>query len=60
MALGLVYVVLVRMLGRLALLACSDTARDAEILALRHEVTMMRRTNPGPHVPGSTAPCSAQ
>jgi len=30
------------------LLARSDTAKDAEILTLRHEVTVLRRTNPRP------------
>ena len=38
MALGLVYLMLVRVLSCLALLARSDTAKDAEILTLRHEV----------------------
>src|SRR6188472_919956 len=48
MALGLVYLMLVRMLTWLALLARSDTAKDAEILMLRHEVAVLRRTNPRP------------
>ena len=48
MAVGLVYVMLVRMLSWLALLARSDTAKDAEILTLRHEVTVLRRSNPRP------------
>ena len=39
---------LVRVLGRLALLARSDTAENAEILTLRHEVAVLRRTNPRP------------
>ena len=39
---------LVRMLACLALLARSDTAKDAEILTLRHEVAVLRRTNPRP------------
>jgi putative transposase len=47
-ALGLVYQVLVRVLSWLALLARSDTAKDVEILVLRHEVAVLRRTNPRP------------
>ena len=39
---------LVRVLSWLALLARSDTAKDAEILTLRHEVAVLRRTNPRP------------
>ena len=39
---------LVRVLSWLALLARSDAAKDAEILTLRHEVTVLRRTNPRP------------
>src|SRR2546423_10530606 len=39
---------LVRVLGWLTLLARSDTAKDVEILTLRHEVAVLRRTNPRP------------
>ena len=48
MALGLAYLMLVRVLSWLALLARSDTAKDVEILMLRHEVAVLRRTNPRP------------
>src|SRR6478609_5483232 len=39
---------LVRVLSWLALLARSDAAKDVEILMLRHEVAVLRRTNPRP------------
>ena len=39
---------LVRVLSWLALLARSDAAKDVEILTLRHEVAVLRRTNPRP------------
>ena len=35
-----------RVLGWLALLARSDAAKDVEILMLRHEIAVLRRTNP--------------
>ena len=43
MALGLVYLMLVRVLSWLSLLARSDAAKDVEILMLRHEVAVLRR-----------------
>jgi hypothetical protein len=43
-----IYLVLVRVLSWLVLLARSDTAEDAEILILRHEVAVLRRTNARP------------
>ena len=39
---------LLRVLSWLALLARSDTAKDAEILTLRHEVAVLRCANPRP------------
>ena len=39
----LVYLLMVRSFGWLALLARSDTSKDMEILVLRHEVAVLRR-----------------
>jgi putative transposase len=47
-ALRLAYLMLVRVLSWLALLAPSDAAKDAEILTLRHEVAVLRRTSARP------------
>jgi putative transposase len=43
MVVRIIYLSLVRVLGWLALLARSDAAKNAEILALRHEVAVLRR-----------------
>ena len=48
MVLRLAYLLLVRVLSWLALLARSNTAKDVEILVLRHEVVVLRRHNPRP------------
>ena len=48
MALRLAYLILARLLSWLALLARSDTAKDAEILVLRHEVAVLRRHHQHP------------
>src|SRR5690349_4953769 len=41
---------LVRVLGWVALLARSDIAKDVEILTLRHEIAVLRRTSPRPNM----------
>ena len=60
MALRLAYLVLIRVLSWLALLARSDAAKDVEILVLRHEVAVLRRHNPRPALTWSTAPSTSQ
>jgi hypothetical protein len=47
-ALGLIYLMLVRVLGWLALRARSDAAKDVKIMTLRHEVAVLRRINARP------------
>jgi hypothetical protein len=46
----LLYLILTQGLNWLALLARSSAAKDAEILALRHEVAVLRRTSPRPQL----------
>ena len=60
MAFRLAYLMLARMLSWLALLARADAAKNVEILALRHEVAVLRRHNPRPRLRWPTAPCSAR
>ena len=46
----LAYRLLVTVLSWLALLVRSSSHKDVEILALRHEVAVLRRTNPRPRM----------
>jgi putative transposase len=47
-AFRLAYLILTRVLSWLALLARTETAKDVEILVLRHEVAVLRRHHPHP------------
>src|SRR5258708_35081489 len=44
----MLYLIFVRLTGRLALLARSSASKDAELLVLRQEVAVLRRQNPKP------------
>src|SRR5690348_15637749 len=50
MSVALAYRLLVTTLSWLALLARSSSAKNTEILALRHEVAVLRRANPRPRM----------
>ena len=50
MAFRLLYLIFIRLLGGLKLLSRAPSAKDVEILILRHEVAVLRRTNPRPRL----------
>jgi putative transposase len=46
----LLYLIFIRLLGWLTLLSRASSSKDVEILILRHEVAVLRRTNPKRHL----------
>ena len=57
-SLRLLYLILSRLLDPLALLGRASAAKDVELLVLRHEVAVLRRTNPKPRLDWADRACS--
>ena len=51
MLLRLLYLTLRQVLGLVLLSSRTSSAKDVELLVLRHEVAVLRRTNPRPRIP---------
>jgi hypothetical protein len=48
MSLRLLYLIFQKVLGLILLLGRTSSAKDVELLVLRHEVSVLRRVNPRP------------
>ena len=54
MVLRLLYLIFLRLLNLMLLLGRSSASKDVELLVVRHEVAVLRRTNPKPRLEGQT------
>ena len=57
-SLRLLYLIFDRLLSWLMLLGRTSSSKDIELLVLRHEVAILRRTNSQAPPNGPTEPCS--
>ena len=57
-SLRLLYLILDRLLNCLLLLGRTSSSKNIELLVLRHEVAVLRRTHRGRAWTGPTEPCS--
>ena len=57
-SLRLLYLIFRQVLGLLGLLGRTSAIKDVELLVLRHEVAVLRRTTPRPHLDWQTGPSS--
>jgi putative transposase len=49
-SLRLLYLIFLQVLGLISLLGRTASSKDVELLVLRHEVAVLRRTNPRPRL----------
>lgn len=52
----LLYLIFQQVLGLILLIGRTSSAKDIELLVLRHEVAVLRRTSPRPRCTGPTEP----
>ena len=57
-SLRLLYLLFLQVLRLVLLLGRPSSTKDIELLVLRHEVAVLRRTNPDHAWTGRTGPCS--
>ena len=50
MSFRLLYLIFIRLLSGLTLLSRASSSKNIELLVLRHEVAVLRRTNPKPRL----------